>query len=371
MSRSLAGLFLVNAVRLTKAAVFTKAAVLTTAAVLLTSCTSIVDERPDESVVPPADHRPLPEAPLPLADTAPTVLASGLLEPRGMLLTSSELVVAERGGGRLVAVALSAQDAGAGATVEGTPRVVADELGEPWGVAGDEAGYFVTDRAGGRVLRILPDGSTSVLADAQTAPSDVARHADHVYWIAAGEDTGGGGWGGGAISRVLHAGGGMVEELLAGLYKPRGLLVTSEHVYFTVATSPSRLQRMALDGGTPEDLGSAAEDAYDAARDSDSGEVFWVTRSAGWPFSGWVNRTTSGGSNTARVVPTQAHVSHVALDATHVYWAFADGVHRFRRDGVGVTEAVALTVATGDLIVTSDAVYLSDRLSGRIYRRDK
>jgi len=155
------------------------------------------------------------------------------------------------------------------------------------------------------------------------------------------------------------------------LFKPRGLVVTDQHVYLSVASAPSKLQRLPLAGGSVEELGTAGEEAYDCARDESSGEVFWVTRNPNWPYSGWVNQTSKDGSTTDRLVPTQAKVSHVAIDATHVYWAFIDGVHRFRRDGSGVVESVALAVATGELIVNEEAVYVSDRLSGRIYRRDK
>ncbi len=329
-------------------------------AVLLGACTTIIQERPDESVEPPPDHRPLPEASDPLETTAPTVLAEGLNEPRGMLRVGEELIVAEAGAGRLLAVH----------TTDGIVRVVASELGEPWAVAGDDQAYVVSDASGGRVLRVSEVDAPVVLAEAQSFPRDVVVHSGYAYWLAAGEGSGGG-WSGGALRRTAVAGGGIVEELAGELFKPSGLVVSNEHVYFAVATSPSKLQRVVLAGGVAEELGTAAEEAYDLARDEASGQLFWATRNPNWPYSGWINEASSMGGTTTRLVATQAKVSHVALDGTHVYWAFVDGVHRYRRDKTGVVEPVALAVAIGDLVFSDTSLFFSDRLSGRIYRRAK
>jgi hypothetical protein len=329
-------------------------------AIVLGACTTILQERPDESVEPPPDHRPLPETSDPLETNAPTVLAEGLNEPRGMLHVGEELIVAEAGAGRLLAVH----------TTDGTVRVVASELGEPWDVAGDDTAYVVSDASGGRVLRLSEVDAPVVLAEAQVFPRDVVVHAGYAYWLAAGEGSGGG-WSGGALRRTAVAGGGIVEDLAGELFKPSGLVVSSEHVYFAVATSPSKLQRVALTGGVAEEIGTAPEEAYDLARDEASGQIFWATRNSNWPYSGWINEASSTGGTTTRLVATQAKVSHVALDGSYVYWAFVDGVHRYRRDKTGAVEPVVLAVAIGDLILGDASVFLSDRLSGRIYRRAK
>jgi len=324
-----------------------------------TACTTIVEQYPDENATPPPDTRPLPQAPEPLPSAMPEVVASGLLEPRGMALFGDRLLLAEAKAGRLLALTLS----------DGAQEVLGADLGEPWAVAVHGQTPLLSDRAGGRVLAIK-QGAAVVLASDQEAPQDLAVHGDYVYWLTAGKKSGSS-WVGGAVRRALVDQSGPVEDVIVDLRQPRGLSVSDSHVFVTVAASPSKLLRVALTGGVAEELGSAPEEAYDCARDDGSGEVFWVTRTPAWPYSGWINRTSADGANTTRLVASQAYVSHVAVDAQHVYWAFIDGVHRFRRDGSGVVEPVALAVASGDLLLTNDALFVSDRLSGRVYRRAK
>jgi hypothetical protein len=138
-----------------------------------------------------------------------------------------------------------------------------------------------------------------------------------------------------------------------------------------LAEKPAKLVRIAVSGGVPEQVATATYEPFDCARDVSTGDVYWVTRNPNWPFSGWVNHTASSVMTTEPLSPSQAKVSHVGIDEQFAYWAYVDGVHRFRRDGSGVIESVALGVATGDFVVGQKAVFIADRLSGRIYRRDK
>lgn len=98
----------------------------------------------------------------------------GLNRPMGIAVDpAGSLVVAETGGGRIVAV-------------DGSDRVtvLAEGLGRPVDVAFDAAGRcYVSDERAGAVLRLEEDAGTTVVADGLGAPQGVTVVGDALYVV--------------------------------------------------------------------------------------------------------------------------------------------------------------------------------------------
>ncbi|MDT0431129.1 SMP-30/gluconolactonase/LRE family protein [Streptomyces salyersiae] len=102
---------------------------------------------------------------------------SGLSRPMGVTVDpAGSLVVAETGGGRVLAVGK-----------DDTVTVLAEGLGRPVDVALDAEGrVYVSDEGAGTVLRVEPDGTTTVIADGLDAPQGLAVLGDVLYTVETG-----------------------------------------------------------------------------------------------------------------------------------------------------------------------------------------
>ncbi|MFI2781227.1 hypothetical protein [Streptomyces sp. ALB3] len=102
----------------------------------------------------------------------------GLNRPMGIAVSpAGSLVVAETGGGRVLAVG---QD--------DVVSVLAEGLDRPVDVAFDTAGRcYVTDERAGTVLRLEQDGGTAVVADGLDAPQGLTVLGDELYTVETGK----------------------------------------------------------------------------------------------------------------------------------------------------------------------------------------
>ncbi|MFJ8750416.1 SMP-30/gluconolactonase/LRE family protein [Streptomyces sp. NPDC102441] len=108
------------------------------------------------------------------ADGSMRTRVGGLSRPMGIAVSpAGSLVVAETGGGRVLAVA-----------EDDKVTVLAEGLGRPVDVAFDTAGLcYVSDEQAGAVLRLEQDGTATVVADGLGAPQGLTVLGDELYTV--------------------------------------------------------------------------------------------------------------------------------------------------------------------------------------------
>lgn len=323
------------------------------------------DPAPDGS---PRDDSAPPAAELdpPLADAGiaarPLELARDLDDPRGLALAGGVLYVAERGAGRVIAVA---PEGGGRARelVGGLDRPVA------LAVAGEQ---LVVAEEGGRVSLVTPAGAVTTLVSDLHAPLEVRVASEVAYVLSAETDAGPG-----ALVAAPLGGGSRV--LASDLVAPSGLALAGDRVIvaaraagpvegdlfaWPAQTAPSEA---AADAG-PTLLVAREEVASGLARDEATGALFWGGQKGAGKGArhGFVLRT-DGDGGTERLSIAAGGIERVVLAGEYVYFTTAHTLARVPKVG-GALEAVAIHTAAGGLVVDGGTVFWTDRAAGKLFR---
>lgn len=145
---------------------------------------------------------------------------------------------------------------------------------------------------------------------------------------------------------------------------PQGLAVDETHIYWQSYSAES-VHRASLTSGIPEvvasDLGTSPQWlVLDAAR------VYFPTD--GTPTSVLSVPKTGGPALTHA---TGGDPNHVALDATHVYWAAQTGVHRADKLGGDIETLSSVAGYLRGIAVDATDVYFADPSTGSILKVSK
>lgn len=216
----------------------------------------------------------------------------------------------------------------------GEPDVVIDDLDYPSGVAADTTGVYVAVSGEGRILRTTPDGSSlDVLASGQNGPSDVAVDESLVVWT---------NYVGDQIRSVAKEGG-SVTTLAWTASSPYRLALGPTNVYWGEFTDG--VWSVPKAGGEVEALAE--------------GEPRSLATSAGWlyytePDTGSVRRMPLGGGEVEVLYEGDGFSDGLAVDGSHVYATFAEGmIVRVPKAG-GPVEVVATGQAGPTHVVLDD-----------------
>jgi hypothetical protein len=279
----------------------------------------------------------------------PRTLASGLLEPRGLVLVGDTLYVAERGAGRVVALPRAG----------GTPHVFAAGLHRPTRLATDGAAFVVTESEGGNMLWIDSDGHVRPLAMG-VAPGEIGVREGEVFSLEGAADAG-------ALVRRTADGG--ARTIATALVGASGLALDGDHAYFTASGAGGAKGSVfdaPRDGDAASPIAVTPEQAVGLA--VDDGHVYWAARkgtSVGGS-EGWIRRADVDGGEIDALVEVAYGPDRVAVRGDFVYFTNYQTLARAPLAG-GPREDLALHTSVAELVVTDDAVYWTDADAGKLH----
>jgi glucose/arabinose dehydrogenase len=313
---------------------------------------------PDDAREPSTDAAPAnpatPATPGAPRVVLPTALATGLDDPRGIALVGDTLYVAERGGGRVVAVPRGG----------GTLRTVLADRRGPHGIATDGSVLVVSVREAGEVLRVTLDGDVAVIASGLTSPGEVRVHAGDAYWFDLGGDAGAG-----TLWRA-SLGGGPKSPVADDVISPSGIATGGSGVYFTALGArgaKGNVFAVVPDSGVSV-LAATSQHPRGIAADEAAGWVYWAAQKGVSPGAGegFVQRTNLDGGTTARLGEAASGVERVVVRDGWLYFTTSQTLSRVPVAG-GAIEDLAIQTHAGDLVVTDDAVLWTDSQAGKVY----
>ncbi|MEW6128691.1 MAG: C25 family cysteine peptidase [Acidobacteriota bacterium] len=208
------------------------------------------------------------------------------------------------------------------------------------------------------------DGSLRVLnaqnlTSGNQNPMGVAVDATNIYWLEQSS---------GELKKMPKMGGAMTT-LASGLSNPRLLVVNGDFLYFTEDTSPYRIGKIAISGGSITTLINVPPDLQDSLGAKglavDGTYVYWTEGCCG---SGKVRKIpVGGGAATLLAQGVQGgNPKGLALDESFVYFVdwgccCSGGIHRVSKAGGAVTAlGTGLLCGPTNLAVDEDFVYWAE-----------
>jgi hypothetical protein len=282
----------------------------------------------------------------------PEVVLDNLSSPCGLAVTGDEMIVADKGSGRLLRVGLS---------TDGDATDVVSGLSAPTFVASSGSDLVVVDEGAGTIFRVR-DGVLTPLATNQVHPTRVRVANDLVYWIVQGDqpDTG-------ALRRV-SIDGGSVTELASGLADPSGLSLTSTRAYFTEPTS-KKIAFVPLAGGSiTRGTNPYGATPFDVLVDEAAGKVFFS--SAGVSGGGLIHRADTELTSAQIVAYSPSLPAWLLFNGEDVLWSTVYGISTAPRTATGADyDDVVAYASSCDFVVADGALYYSDPVTGRVLRQ--
>lgn len=315
------------------------------------------DQRWGKSFDGGADAPAVPTAP------APTVLASGLEQPAGIVAIGDTVYAADTAAGTIVRVPIAG----------GAPSVVASGLGGPTWLAADGHALFAVDATGGRVLAVTTQGQVKKLATGQVAPLRVAAARGNVYWLDQGATDGSG-----TLMAVSETGG-TPTVLAANLHTPHDLAVGAQTAFFSqIGPAPncsagtwsgvSGVFSVALAGGAPTSVFapniSEVGRAYGIAIDKASGHLFVTTEDLCWPKAGEIYNVTPGGASNA-ISQSPPNGDRIEADSNEVTWASQELLSKVSENG-GTYDNLASETNVADFALAKGSVIWTNAVTGEI-----
>jgi hypothetical protein len=268
-----------------------------------------------------------------------SALFEGLDDPRGIARTDTAWIVAEMDAGRVVAIE------------NGVLTVLADGLDEPYMVAASATGVVVTERGGGRVLHIAAE--TTVLAEGLGTPGRVVSDGTSAWWVDEEDET--------IWAADLETG---EAAILAEIDDPIGLDWTLEALYVARQGSADCVSRVDLNTGEETVLAEVDENPVDVVA-TDSG-VFMTSESHYWPYGGWIYDVDGESGAVDSLANSPPKPSWIDANDTHVFWMTTENIVAVPQDG-GTYETLAILTAPGDLVVTENGLFWTDRHQGSVF----
>jgi len=198
----------------------------------------------------------------------PTTLASGLIYPEAMVVTSSGVFWIQQGpDGAIFSVPLSG----------GEPTPLSSGWMSPQGITADDTSiYFTNSRApGAGVYKVSVSGGSKLLSAPNSPAYGIAVDSTNVYWT---NDV--------ADGSVMSVGldGGTATTLAANQPLPSSITVNDGYVYWlqgspSSSASSGAVMRVPLGGGAPVTLASGQETFYFGGHGIavDATSVYWTT----------------------------------------------------------------------------------------------
>ena len=327
------------------------------------------------------------------ATPEPTVLASGLVAPKGLALIGTDLFASDQSLGEIIEVPAAG----------GPVTTLATGLGQSSWLATDGTQLFASDQSGGRVLAISTQGQVTSLATGQASPGRLLVANGTLYWINLGTSTGGSAIadGTGAIM-ALATTGGTPKSLASNLNTPHDFVIVAatNQIFFTeVGPQPncatgsnwqqvqaeSRIATIPLEGGPPASFAqqpppfvevqssyltpTGAGQARGLATDPSGQQLFFSTRDICWPSAGQIYQTTttpSANLTTLSVGPPSS--DRLDASATVVTWASQALISQiaWAPPGSAYANMVSQTNA-GDFLWSGAAIYWTDQEAGGVF----
>lgn len=287
----------------------------------------------------------IPQAP------QPEVVLDGLSSPCGLAVRGDEMLVADKGTGRLLRVGLEGGDA----------TEVVTGLGTPTFVVSSGTDLVVVDEEMGAIVRVR-GGVVTPLATNQVRPTRARVANGVVYWLAQGNQPNTG------ALRQVSLDGGQVTDLATGLAAPNGLSVTSTRIYFT-ETASKNISYVPVAGGTPTRIANPYNATpSDVLVDETAGQVFWT--SAGISGGGLIHRADLELMNPAIVAYSPSLPAWLMLDGQELLWSTYYGISTSPRTATNADyDDVVAYASSCDYVVVSGALYFSDPITGRVLRQ--
>jgi hypothetical protein len=230
------------------------------------------------------------------------------------------------------------------------PIVIVEEEASSQGSGGGVAGSGGTSGTTSETMPGPPEPETLA-----TAVTGIALALDGTYLYFSSEY---------ALWKMPKAGGDK-QKVASGLDEtPQGIAVDGTHIYWQSYTGKA-IFRASLDGG-PAELVASGLVAYPQWVTLDDTRVYFPTD--GTP-SGVLSVPKAGGQVQAHA--TGGDPNHVAVDATHVYWAGQEGAHRVAKAGGGAETLSAMAGSLRGVAVDGVDVFLANPSTGSIYRVSK
>jgi|GEM_PF-6881899 len=268
-----------------------------------------------------------------------TTVFSGLDDPRGLVTTANGLAVAEMDEGRVVEI------------VDGGLSILADGLDEPYMLAASTSGVVATERGAGRVL-YLADDTITVLSDGQESPGRVVAQEDSAWWIDEGSEE--------IWAADLNT---STATVLAAVDDPTGLDWTSEGLLVTRAGSCDCLSLIDLETGVETELIDVEENPVDVLA-TEAG-IFMSAESHYWPYGGWLYSIDAENESASSLSYSPPGPAWLAANDTHLFWTTDGNIVAVPLEG-GTYQTLAILTAPGDLAVTEDAIFWTDRQRGAV-----
>jgi hypothetical protein len=224
--------------------------------------------------------------------------------------------------------------------------------------------FMLSDPALDQVLRVpMAGGAAETLVPGQLSPQGVAVDSAYVYWGNRG-----------AVSRMLLSGGAL-EPLVSGTPFPVELAVEDANLYWVNidvsadASASVRVMKVPKAGGTPTALVTVPENAS-GPRLTVAGAFAYWTSSVYTPKNGGrnagvgnLNKVPVAGGPSIRLATDLVGPVGVAVDATHIYLVSQAtspdaAVLRLPLDG-GALEALAPGLSAADIALDATNVYLA------------
>lgn len=279
---------------------------------------------------------------------APVLLAQGLPNPDGLVLSATDIYVAglggvsaimrvPRAGGAVTTIVSTAADSARGVALDGNTLYWSNAT-----FASDDAGAF-----GGIWKCTIPACTDQTLLRADWTLNPIIA-SNFIFYATGNTDD--------RIFRMPKTGGAALPLVQSD--GPFALAADSTHVYFTNNESPA-LHRVLFDGGSKEGIGPGSEQ-YVGYVALDADRVYWAyedNTSQGHVLSALKSNpstTTSYGTGVDNISPIG-----VAVDDTYVYWSSDGNAMSNTPAGDGKIQACPKTGCVGAPIVLANDLKFS------------
>lgn len=203
-------------------------------------------------------------------------------------------------------------------------------------------------------------GEVTTLASGLSEPRAIAIDDTSIYWAE---------YLGGTIMKVGKAGGSPVP-LASGQNPEEALTVDGEYVYWIGGGGV--VGRVAVAGGTPEVIATAADHGFTQQMAVNTTHIYWVFyRYSGMAADGALLRVPIDGGAVETLATVDGRAYGVALDAANVYWSNSelDAIMRLPLSGGSSSPLVTTSnVINANVQVDAANVYFNDVFTGRILK---
>ena len=226
-----------------------------------------------------------------------TTLAAGQTHPYAVVADSDHLYFTTEGQGTIMRAALATGNLSELASSGAQSRAA--------GIALDDDNVYWTDSKAGSVMAVpLTGGQPQAIATGQNSPYGIAVEAGSVYWTDVGAGT----------VMTVPVAGGEPTTLASDQLGPCGIAVDDTHVYWT-NYGAGTLTRLPIGGGAREELAAHLTNPWRVV--VYAGKAYWSNLGAG---NLMMISLGSAPSEPTTLASEQPAPSHLAVDATGVYW---------------------------------------------------